>query len=70
MGILDVIRRNSTRIRNMGREAIEDSKKNGVSAYYVEDSSGLTITKENPDGSKEYLSVEEEATPYGARLGK
>lgn len=70
MRISDAIKKNSESIRKMGRKAIEESKKKGVPAYYVEKGEGKTITQENPDGTRVHIEGEEEGMQNGARMGR
>ncbi|MDR7040634.1 hypothetical protein J2X36_005417 [Methylobacterium sp. BE186] len=56
MMLFDKARRNASTIRQLGARAIEEARKAGVPAFYVDPSLGEGIIKEMPDGTRHRLA--------------
>ncbi len=57
MMIFEKARENADAIKQGGARAIEEAKRLGVAAYYLDPSLGEAIIKELPDGTRQRIKV-------------
>lgn len=60
MPLLDNIEKFETGMRLAGRRAVEQAKRAGVPAYYMDPALGDGIVKEFPDGTRQRIKLQDD----------